>query len=51
MNRDLAYEPEAYQARLEDHRARPDDEDLYLDLLKAKAAMEVAWLSVTPTGE
>jgi hypothetical protein len=25
--------------------------DAYLDLLKAKAAMEVAWLSATPTGE
>jgi hypothetical protein len=51
MNRDLAHETEAYQALLEGHRARPDDEDLYLDLLKAKAAMEVAWLSATPTRE
>ena len=50
MNRDLAHETEAYQALLEGHRARPDDEDLYLDLLKAKAAMEVAWLSATATG-
>jgi hypothetical protein len=51
MNRDLAHETEAYQALLEGHRARPDDEDLYRVLLKAKAAMEVAWLSATPTGE
>jgi hypothetical protein len=27
------------------------NEELYLDMLKAKAAMEVAWLSATPTGE
>ena len=51
MNRDLAYETGAYQALLEGHRACPDDEDLYLDLLKAKAAMEIAWLRATPTGE
>jgi hypothetical protein len=40
----LAAETQAYQALLEGHRADPDNEDLYTDLLKAKAAMEVAWL-------
>jgi hypothetical protein len=40
----LADETQAYQALLEGHRMDPDNEDLYLDLLKAKAAMEVAWL-------
>jgi hypothetical protein len=51
MNHDLASETEAYQALLEGHRAWPDNEDLYLDMLKAKAAMEVAWLDATPTSE
>jgi hypothetical protein len=50
MNRELASETEAYQALLEGHRACPDNEELYLDMLKARAAMEVAWLSATPTG-
>jgi len=40
----LAIETQAYQALLEGHRADPDNEDLYTDLQKAKAAMEVAWL-------
>jgi hypothetical protein len=40
----LAAESEAYQALLEGHRADPDNENLYQDMLKAKAAMEVAWL-------
>ena len=40
----LATETQAYQALLEGHRADPDNEDLYTDLLKAKAAMEIAWL-------
>jgi hypothetical protein len=51
MNRDLAAETEAYQALLEGHRAYPDNEDLYLDMLKAKAAMEVAWLNTAVTSE
>ena len=50
MNRELASETEAYQALLEGHRACPDDEELYLDMLKARAAMEVAWLSATAIG-
>jgi hypothetical protein len=37
-------EIQAYQALLEGHRAFPDDELIYQDMLKAKAAMEVAWL-------
>jgi hypothetical protein len=41
---DLAIETQAYQAYLEGHRASPDDEDLYSDLQKARAALEVAWL-------
>jgi hypothetical protein len=40
----LQIETQAYQALLEGHRADPDDELLYQDMLKAKAAMEVAWL-------
>jgi hypothetical protein len=41
---ELAIETQAYQVFLEGHRADPDNEDLYQDMLKAKAAMEVAWL-------
>jgi hypothetical protein len=41
---DLAMEIQAYQALLEGHRADPDDELLYQDMLKAKATMEIAWL-------
>jgi hypothetical protein len=51
VNRDVAAETEAYQALLEGHRACPDDEELYLDMLKAKAAMEIAWLKAAPTAE
>lgn len=40
----LGAEIEAYQALLEAHRARPHDDELYEDLLKARAAMERAWL-------
>ena len=40
----LQLETQAYQTLLEGHRADPDDELLYQDMLKAKAAMEVAWL-------
>jgi hypothetical protein len=47
----LAAETEAFQALLEAHRALPDNDDLYADMLKAKAAMEVAWLEATATGE
>jgi hypothetical protein len=47
MFRDLSSETEAYQALLEGHRAYPDDDDLYRHMLKAKAAMEVAWLNAT----
>ena len=42
----LAIETQAYQALLEGHRADPDNEDLYTDLQKAKAAMEIAWLQL-----
>lgn len=45
---DLAVETAAYQVLLEGHRAEPDDEEIYLDMLKAKAAMEVAWLQANP---
>ena len=44
---DLALETQAYQALLEGHRAEPDDELIYQDMLKAKAAMEVAWLQAS----
>jgi hypothetical protein len=42
----LAMETQAYQVFLEGHRTDPDNEQLYQDLLKAKAAMEVAWLQL-----
>ena len=42
----VATETQAYQALLEGHRADPDNEDLYADLLKARAAMEIAWLQL-----
>jgi hypothetical protein len=42
----LAIETQAYQALLEGHRADPDNEDLFTDLQKAKAAMEIAWLQL-----
>jgi hypothetical protein len=51
MDRDLASETQAYQALLEGHRARPDDEELYRDMLRARAAMEVASLDATPTDD
>lgn len=37
----------AYQAYLEGHRADPDNETLYRDLLKARETMVVAWLRHT----
>jgi hypothetical protein len=40
----LALETEAYQVLLEGHRRYPDDDDIYRDMLKARTAMEVAWL-------
>jgi hypothetical protein len=51
MNQDLAAETEAFQALLEAHRALPDNDELYVDMLKAKAAMEVAWLKAMLTGD
>lgn len=48
----LAAETQAYQTLLEGHRMDPENEDLYVDLQKAKAAMEVAWLqSAVAVGE
>jgi len=46
----VATETQAYQALLEGHRADPDNEDLYTDLQKAKAAMEIAWLQLALAG-
>ena len=40
----LDHETQACQAMLEAHRAYPDDEEIWADYLKAKAAMEIAWL-------
>jgi hypothetical protein len=42
----LAVETEAYQVLLEGHRRYPDDDDIYHDMLKARTAMEVAWLEM-----
>jgi hypothetical protein len=44
---DLNLETQAYQTLLEGHRAAPDDELIYQDMLKAKAAMEIAWLQAS----
>jgi hypothetical protein len=44
---DLALETQAYQVLLEGHRLVPDDELIYQDMLKAKAAMEIAWLQAS----
>ena len=44
---DLALETQAYQTLLEGHRATPDDKLIYQDMLKAKAAMEIAWLQAS----
>jgi hypothetical protein len=44
---DLALETQAYQVLLEGHRAAPEDELIYEDMLKAKATMEVAWLQAS----
>jgi hypothetical protein len=43
----IAEATETYQALLEGHRAYPDDEQIWDDLCKAKAAMEIAWLEHT----
>jgi hypothetical protein len=42
----LGVEVEAYQALLEGHRAHPDEDQIFDDLLKARAAMERAWLEL-----
>jgi hypothetical protein len=44
---DMAAESDAYQTLLEGHRADPDNEELYEDMLKAKAVLELAWLGHT----
>lgn len=41
---DLALETGAYQQCLEMHRMNPDHDEIYQDMLKAKAQMEVAYL-------
>jgi hypothetical protein len=40
----LSEATEAYQALLEGHRAHPDDEGIYAQMLEAKAYMEVRWM-------
>jgi hypothetical protein len=42
----LGVEVEAYQALLEGHRAHPEEQQIFDDLLKARAAMERAWLEL-----
>jgi hypothetical protein len=42
----LGVEVEAYQALLEGHRAHPEQDQIFDDLLKARAAMERAWLEL-----
>lgn len=51
MEPDLATETQAYQTLLEGHREHPDDEHIYQDMLKAKAAMEIAWLQAASKRE
>ncbi len=45
----LAEATEIHQAYLELHRLAPDDDELYEDLVKARAALEVAWLEAQTT--
>jgi hypothetical protein len=42
----LGVEVEAYQTLLEGHRAHPEEDQIFDDLLKARAAMERAWLDL-----
>jgi hypothetical protein len=44
----LAEASEAYQALLEGHRAYPENNELHEDMLKARAALEIAWLAQHP---
>lgn len=44
----LAEESEAYQAMLETARTHPDNDEVQDDLIKARAALEVAWLDHIP---
>ena len=43
----MGLETQAYQVLLEVHRAAPDNELIYQDMLKAKATMEIAWLQAS----
>lgn len=43
----LAEASEAYQTMLEAHRAHPENLDLYEDMVKARAVMEIAWIEQT----
>jgi hypothetical protein len=47
----LSDEIDAYQTYLEAVRAHPDDEELWEDLAKAKAAVEVAYLEQLTAGD
>jgi hypothetical protein len=47
----LAEESEAYQAQLETARTHPDNTEVQDDLIKARAALEVAWLRTVQVGE
>jgi len=47
----LAAETQAHQVLLEGHRAYPDNESIYKDWQKAKAAMEIAWMEHNKTTE
>lgn len=38
---------EAYQALLEGHRAHPDDENIWEQLVQAKRRLEISWLEHT----
>lgn len=45
----LSEATEAYQAQLEGHRLDPDCEELWEDLLRARRALEIAWLEAKPS--
>jgi hypothetical protein len=44
MIRNIATETQVYQAVLEGHRAHPEDRALAESLVRAKAAIDAAWL-------
>lgn len=49
MTAALSAATEAYQAYLEGCRAHPLDDELAMDLIRARREMDLAWLNATTT--